>query len=98
MPDTPETFPMRLAALLAASLTLSLPMLAPAVEPARLVLTDEELSIQELRPLERHVWVLTLEGKWSDPSQPGVKHYVNVFFPNGAVASHRVLSEDLTRK
>ena len=69
-----------------------------AADPVRLVLMDEELSIQELRPLDRHVWVLTMEGKWTNPTKPGVKHYVNVFFPNGGGASHRVLSEEYARK
>ena len=67
-------------------------------EPARLMLSDEKRAIQELRPLDRFAWVLTLEGKWKAQSPPSVKHYVNVFFPNGASASHRVLSEDYARK
>jgi hypothetical protein len=89
---------MRSAAVLSLSLTLLLTTSAFSADPPRLVLSDEELSIQEIRPLERHDWILTLEGKWSTPPKPGVKHYVNVIFPNGAVSSHRVLSEDYARK
>lgn len=71
---------------------------AMAADQPRLVLMDEGLSIQELRPLERHVYVLTLEGTWKAPAKYGVKHYVNVIFPNGAVAAHHVLSEEYVRK
>jgi hypothetical protein len=69
-----------------------------SAEQPQLVLMDEGLSIQEIRPLDRHDWILTLEGKWSKPAKPGVKLYVNVIFPNGGVASHHVLSEDYARK
>ena len=89
---------MRTAAVLSLSLAFILAAFAFGAEPPRLKLVDEELSIQELRPLERHVWVLTLEGKWGAPPKPGVKHYVNVIFPNGASASHRVLSEEYAGK
>jgi hypothetical protein len=66
----------------------------PAVE-----LTDEGLPLQEIRPLDRHVYVLTLEGKWNRPRKDDdMKHYVNVLFANGHSASHRVLSESLFRQ
>jgi hypothetical protein len=89
---------MRIAAVLSFSLTLLATTTAYSADPPRLVLKDEGLSIQEIRPLERHDWILTLDGKWSVPAKPGVKHYVNIIFPNGAVSSHRVLSEDYARK
>src|SRR4051794_36138792 len=85
---------MRTTLALAALLSLTA---ATRAEAPRLTLMDEGLAIQELRPLERHVWVLTLEGRWKTLPKSGVRHYVNVFFPNGAVASHHVLSEDFAR-
>jgi hypothetical protein len=93
-----ETFIMRFAAVLVFSFTLLPTTNASAADQPRLTLIDEGLSIQEIRPLERHVYILTLEGTWSSPAKYGVKHYVNVIFPNGAVASHRVLSEEYVRK
>src|SRR5262249_20242344 len=92
--DSAEASIMRIVSVLSMSLVLTITTFAFGADEPRLKLMDEELSIQELRPLERHVWVLTLEGKWGTPAKPGVKHYVNVIFPNGASASHRVLSED----
>jgi hypothetical protein len=89
---------MRTAAVLSLPLAFTLSVFAFGAEQPRLKLIDEGLSIQELRPLERHVWVLTLEGEWKTPARPGVKHYVNVFFPGGASASHRVLSEEYAAK
>ncbi len=89
---------MRIAAVLSLALPLLLTTAAYSADAPRLVLMDEGLSIQEIRPLERHDWILTLEGKWNVPPKPGVKHYVNVILPNGAVASHRVLSEGYAAK
>jgi hypothetical protein len=89
---------MRIAAMFSLSFSLVLTTVAFGAEQPRLVLSDEELAIQELRPLDRYAWVLTLEGKWNKPPQPNVKHYVNILFPNGASASHRVLSEDYARQ
>jgi hypothetical protein len=89
---------MRTAAVLSLPLAFILSAFASGAEPPRLKLIDEGLAIQELRPLERHVWVLTLEGEWKAPAKPGVKHHVNVFFPGGASASHRVLSEEYAAK
>jgi hypothetical protein len=60
-------------------------------------LTDPNLPVQEIRPLDRHVYVLTLEAKWDKPAATGVGHYVNVLFPNGRAYSHRALDEGLLR-
>ena len=56
----------------------------------QLELTDPNLPIYELRPLDRHVYGLTLEGKWHTPAKSGANHYVNVLFPNGRAYSIRV--------
>jgi len=60
-------------------------------------LVDEERALQELRPLERHTYVLTLEAEWGlkgkDKLRPAEDkvYFVNLFFPDGGVYSHRVL-------
>jgi len=80
---------------LALALVLALAGNLCAAEQARLTLSDEKLPLQEIRPLDRRVWVLTLEAAWPEAPHFGVPHYVNLLFPNGTSASHRVLDEAL---
>jgi hypothetical protein len=71
-------------------------VLTPAqssVAPRPLQLADPKLPLQELRPLDRHVWVLSLEGIWTHPALPGVAYHVNLIFPNGRSYSHRMLDD-----
>jgi hypothetical protein len=84
---------------LAASLALVLAFAGDlaAAEQVRLTLSDEKLPLQEIRPLDRRVWVLTLEAAWKEAPKFGVPHYVNLLFPNGTSSSHRVLDEALLR-
>jgi hypothetical protein len=56
-------------------------------------LTDPGLALQEIRPLDRHVWVLSLDGTWAQPAIPGIAYHVNLLFPNGRSYSHRVLED-----
>ena len=67
---------MRTAATLSLFLLVTATTVAFGADTPRLMLEDEGLAIQELRPLERHVWVLTLEGKsllrvFQSNEQPG---------------------------
>ncbi len=78
------------------SMTLTLTASAAGAPPLRL--TDPGLPLQELRPLDRHVWVLTLEGTWKQPATPGIAYHVNLLFPNGQSYSHRVLDAELFGK
>jgi hypothetical protein len=65
---------------------------APSVAGERpLTLGDEGLPLQELRPLDRHVYVLTLDGAWKQPPTDGVAYHVNLLFPDGGSYAHRVL-------
>ncbi len=66
-----------------------------AAEAPPLHLTDEGLPLQEIRPLDRHVFVLTLDGVWKRPPTPGIAYHVNLLFPNGQSYSHRVLDAGL---
>ena len=86
-----------LSAILAVALLLGVAGRLPAAEQARLTLTDEKLPLQEIRPLDRHVWVLTLEATWQRPPTFGVPYFVNLLFPNGTSYSHRVLDDPLFR-
>jgi hypothetical protein len=89
---------MRTSASLSLALCLGLTLAASAVAADRpMHLTDPKLPLQVIRPLDRHVYVLTLEAKWDNPASEGVVHYVNVLFPNGGVYSHRVVDEGLVR-
>jgi hypothetical protein len=56
----------------------------------QLELTDPKLPMYELRPLDRRVYGLTLEGTWHSPAKTGANHFVNVLFPNGRAYSVRV--------
>ena len=66
---------------------------APAAAQAQLTLADPGLPLQELRPNDRYVYVLTLEGKWKQPMPAGVPYYVNVLFPEGGGYSNRIEDE-----
>src|SRR5262245_65093566 len=63
---------------------------ARAGDKPQLQLTDPELPLYELRPLDRRVVGLTLEGSWERPAKSGAHHYVNLLFPNGQSYSTRV--------
>ncbi len=68
-----------------------------AADAPPLRLTDPGLPLQELRPLDRHVWVLSLDGVWTRAAIPGIAYHVNLLFPNGRSYSHRVLDDVLFR-
>jgi len=70
---------------------------APAADKPRLELADEKLPLEEIRPLDRHVFVLALDGTWKQPPLFGVPLYVNLLFPDGGSYSHRALNEELAR-
>jgi hypothetical protein len=71
---------------------------ADGAAEAKLGLTDGKAPLQELRPLDRRVYVLALEGKWYQPAQPGVNYYINFLFDNGRSYSHLVDDEAMFRK
>lgn len=85
---------MRMSLLSAAgfgSVMLLVPALSAASPPLRLA--DPKLPLQELRPLDRHVWVLSLDGNWTQPVLAGFAYHINLIFPNGGSYSHRVLDD-----
>ena len=83
--------PLALAACLAA---------APACFAAPLIiLTDPNLPLWEIRPLDRHVYVLSLEGEWTVPMEKrDGEYHVNIEYPDGAVVEHRPTLDKLFRR
>jgi hypothetical protein len=86
---------MRYAFVLILLLCPTLP--ARAAERPALELADPGLPLWEIRPLDRHVLVLSLEGKWLQPANPDAGYYVNLLFADGRSESHRVLDPALFR-
>jgi len=81
----------------AVTIALFLGFAATALSKSRLELVDERLPLQELRPLDRRVYILTLDGKWNQAA-PAETCYVNFIFPNGACYSHRIEETELFHK
>jgi hypothetical protein len=78
-------------------LFLVVSFVSAAPTKASMQLSDEGLPLQEMRPLDRRVYVLTLYGKWDQAPGTGT-HFVNFLFPNGGNYSHKVDDEALFRK
>src|SRR6185437_11847835 len=93
----PERCVMRSALFWVGTVGLALLSVSPAfaADGPLLRLTDPGLPLQEIRPLDRHVWILALEGKWRQPPTPGFSYYVNLIFPGGRSYSHRILDDAL---
>ena len=79
------------------SLTLGVCLLAAPAQAAshQLVLTDPGYALWEIRPLDRRVYVLTLEGDWKTPPDPDAGYYVNIKYANGATVTHRALNDPM---
>ena len=73
-----------------------LPALGFAAGP-RLEISDPGLPLQDVRPLDRPAYVLTVDGVWSNPPA-AVSHYVNFRFPDGVRHSHRILDDGSFRR
>jgi hypothetical protein len=56
----------------------------------QLELSDPKLPLQEQRPLDRRVYILTLEGVWHQPAASGKTYYINFLFPDGSGYAHKV--------
>ena len=82
------------------SLTLSLALGFGGLATAKhqLELTDDGLPLQELRPMDRRVYILTLDGKWEQPPAADTTYYLNYFFADGGSYSHKVDDVPMFRK
>jgi hypothetical protein len=83
---------------LALAVILGVAVPACLAAPPQVVLNDPDLSLFEMRPLDRHVFVLTLEGDWKTPPDWDASYYVNIQYPNGVVVEHRPTLERMFRK
>jgi len=86
----PSAVPLTLAVFLAA---------APACLAApQVFLSDPALPLWEMRPMDRHVYVLSLEGDWRTPPAWDAEYHINVEYPDGAVVENRPTVERFFRK
>lgn len=85
------------AVFLASALCLAVAVPVGAAPP-QLVLSDPGYPLWEIRPLERRVYVLTLEGDWKSAPDRDAVYYVNVEFPDGGTVEQRVGDGRLFRR
>ncbi len=65
----------------------------------QVTLRDPHLPLWEIRPLDRHVYVLTLEGEWKKGMpQRDADYRVNIEYPDGAVVDQPPTSEKAFRR
>lgn len=82
------------AVILTSALCLGVTVPAVAAESPQLILSDPGYPLWEIRPQERHVYVLTLEGDWKSPPDHDAVYYVNVEFPDGGTVEQRIGNDD----
>jgi hypothetical protein len=75
--------------ILAIALLFAAPTAAADDKPL-IELTDDGLPLWEIRPLDRHVLIVTLEGKWNRPPDPDAVYAVNIVYPKGERVSQRI--------
>jgi hypothetical protein len=68
---------------------------APRAVAPKLELTDGKYPLWEIRPLDRRVYVVSLDGTWRKPRNTGASYQLGVRFPNGTVYTHRPINDDL---
>ena len=79
------------------------PKLGPPEEDApkrvprgpKLELSDGKLPVWELRPLDRRVYAISLDGVWKGPPAEGASYQLKVCFPDGQAYSHRPINDAL---
>jgi hypothetical protein len=64
----------------------------------QLILSDPKAPLWEMRPLDRHVYILTLEGDWKTKPQWDAEYSIHIVFPNGVEVDHRPTYERLFRR
>ena len=86
-----------MCSLSAVSLALAACLGAAPAAP-QLVLSDPAYPLWEIRPQDRRVYVLTLQGDWKAPPDRDGDYYVNLDFPDGGTVTHRVADDRLFRR
>jgi hypothetical protein len=62
---------------------------------SKLQLSDGKYPLWEIRPLDRRVYVISLDGVWKRPAAPGAAYQLTVRFPNGQTYTHRPITDAL---
>jgi hypothetical protein len=68
---------------------------AARAEAPKLELSDGKYPLWELRPLDRRVYVVSLDGVWKRPWVRGASYQLVVRFPDGTTYSHRPINDQL---
>lgn len=63
----------------------------------RIKLSDPQLPLWELRPLDRRVYVVSLEGAWKKPATDGTTYYLALKYPDGTTITHKPINDELFR-
>jgi hypothetical protein len=91
--------PMRTLAAVPLALAACLAAAPACFADLQITLRDPNLPLWEMRPLDRHVYVLSLEGEWmKDMPQRDAEYRVNIEFPDGAVIEHRPPIDKMFRR
>jgi hypothetical protein len=78
---------------------LVLALAGPAAAQApRLEIADGKYPLWEIRPLDRRVYVVSLDGTWKKPPSPGSSYSMAVKFPDGTIYAHRPINDELFYK
>jgi hypothetical protein len=85
---------MKHPAVWAFGLTLLITSAARAEAP-RLELTDGNYPLWEIRPLDRRVYVVSLDGTWKRPWKRGASYQLTIGFPDGTTYTHRPINDEL---
>jgi hypothetical protein len=79
----------------ALALTLGVVLGARGAEGPKLRLSDGGYPLWEIRPLDRRVYVVSLDGVWKRPAKSGARYQLGVVFPDGTTYTHRPINDDL---
>jgi hypothetical protein len=86
---------MKHPAVWALGLALLLAAASARAEAARLELTDGNYPLWEIRPLDRRVYVVSLDGTWKSPWKRGASYQLTIAFPDGTTYAHRPINDEL---
>jgi hypothetical protein len=90
---------MRTLAVVPLALAACLTAASACFADPQIILSDPHLPLWEMRPLDRHVYVLSLDGEWQkDMPQRDAEYHINIEFPDGTVIEHRPTFEKTFRK
>ncbi|HVS40023.1 MAG TPA: hypothetical protein VMS17_30975 [Gemmataceae bacterium] len=90
---------MRTLAAVPLALAVCLSAASTCLADQQITLRDPKLPLWEIRPLDRHVYILSLEGEWRKGFPDRDAEYrINIEFPDGTVIEHRPTLDKMFRK